>query len=107
MFRGRGSDAASDDRQDRPVERRRRWKVRAMRYPTPGAERPGSRDLRQLRRLAGFLRPYRWQAAATLVALVVAAGAVLVFGIGLRYLIDGAFAAGRTEALEPWARRRR
>ena len=28
-----------------------------------------------------------------------AAGAVLVFGIGLRYLIDGAFAAGRIEAL--------
>ena len=64
-----------------------------------GAGRPGSRDLRQLRRLAGFLRPYRWQAAATLVALVVAAGAVLVFGIGLRYLIDRAFAAGRVEAL--------
>ena len=64
-----------------------------------GAGRPGSRDLRQLRRLAGFLRPYRWQAAATLVALVVAAGAVLVFGVGLRYLIDRAFAAGRVEAL--------
>ncbi len=63
------------------------------------ARRPGSRDLRQLRRLAGFVRPYRWQAAATLVALVVAAGAVLVFGVGLRYLIDGAFAAGRVEAL--------
>jgi ATP-binding cassette, subfamily B, bacterial len=63
------------------------------------AQRPGSRDLRQLRRLAGFVRPYRWQAAATLVALVVAAGAVLVFGIGLRYLINGAFAAGRVEAL--------
>src|SRR4029453_19656467 len=63
------------------------------------ARRPGSRDLRQLRRLAGFVRPYRWQAAATLVALVVAAGAVLVFGIGLRYLINGGFAAGRVEAL--------
>jgi ATP-binding cassette, subfamily B, bacterial len=65
----------------------------------PRAQRPGSRDLHQLRRLAAFVRPYRWQVAATLVALVVAAGAVLVFGIGIRYLIDGAFAAGRTEAL--------
>jgi ATP-binding cassette subfamily B protein len=63
------------------------------------AHRPGSRDLHQLRRLAAFVRPYRWQVAATLVALVVAAGAVLVFGVGLRYLIDGAFASGRTEAL--------
>jgi ATP-binding cassette subfamily B protein len=62
-------------------------------------QRPGSRDLQQLRRLAAFVRPYRWQVAATLVALVVAAGAVLVFGIGLRYLIDGAFTAGRTGAL--------
>jgi ATP-binding cassette, subfamily B, bacterial len=65
----------------------------------PRAQRPGSRDLPQLRRLAAFVRPYRWQLAATLVALVVAAGAVLVFGVGIRYLIDGAFAAGRTEAL--------
>jgi len=56
--------------------------------------------LRQLRRLAGFLRPYRWQVAATLVALVLAAGTVLVFGVGLRYLIDGAFAEGRREALD-------
>jgi ATP-binding cassette, subfamily B, bacterial len=63
------------------------------------AQRPGSRDLHQLRRLAASVRPYRWQVAATLVALVVAAATVLVFGIGLRYLIDGAFAVGRTEAL--------
>ena len=65
-----------------------------------GAQRPGSRNLRPLRRLAGFLRPYRWQVAATLVALVLAAAAVLVFGIGLRYLIDGAFAAGHIDALD-------
>jgi ATP-binding cassette subfamily B protein len=64
-----------------------------------GAQRPGSRDLRQLRRLVGCMRPYRWQVAATLAALVVAAGAVLVFGVGLHYLIDGAFGAGRIEAL--------
>jgi ATP-binding cassette, subfamily B, bacterial len=64
-----------------------------------GAQRPGSRDLRQLRRLAGCMRPYRWQVAATLAALVVAAGAVLVFGVGLRYLVDRAFVAGRIEAL--------
>jgi ATP-binding cassette subfamily B protein len=71
-------------------------------HATPGrrAGRPGSRDLRQLRRLAAFVRPYRWQVAATLVALVLAAAAVLTFGVGLRYLIDGGFAAGRVEALD-------
>ena len=66
----------------------------------PGAKRPGSRDLRQLRRLAGFVRPYRWQVGAALLALIVAAGAVLTFGVGLRYLIDGGFGAGRVEALD-------
>jgi ATP-binding cassette subfamily B protein len=67
-------------------------------HQDPG--RQGSRDLRQLRRLATFMRPYRWQVAAALLALIVAAGAVLTFGIGLRYLIDGAFAAGHVDALD-------
>jgi ATP-binding cassette, subfamily B, bacterial len=65
-----------------------------------GASRLGSRDLRQLRRLAAYLEPYRWRVAATLLALALAAAAVLVFGIGLRYLIDGGFAAGRSAALD-------
>lgn len=65
-----------------------------------GAERGQSRNLRHLRRLVGYLRPYRWQVAATLIALVLAAGAVLVFGVGLRYLIDGAFGGGRAVALD-------
>jgi ATP-binding cassette, subfamily B, bacterial len=65
-----------------------------------GAGRPGSRDLRQLRRLGGFVRPYRWRVGTALLALILAAGAVLVFGIGLKYLIDGGFGAGRVEALD-------
>ncbi len=64
-----------------------------------GAARATSRDLRQLRRLAGYLAPYRGRVAATLVALAFAAASVLVFGVGLRYLIDGAFGAGRPSAL--------
>ena len=67
---------------------------------TDGAGRPSSRNLRQLRRLGRYLRPYRWQVAGTLVALVLAAGSVLVFGVGLRYLIDGGFGAGRPAALD-------
>jgi ATP-binding cassette, subfamily B, bacterial len=62
--------------------------------------RQGSRDLRQLRRLGRYLRPYRWRLAATLLALVLAASSVLVLGVGLRHLIDGAFAAGRVGALD-------
>ncbi|HEX5078192.1 MAG TPA: ABC transporter transmembrane domain-containing protein [Geminicoccaceae bacterium] len=69
---------------------------------TAGAQegRQGSRDLRQLRRLGRYLEPYRWRLAATLLALVLAASAVLVLGVGLRHLIDGAFAAGRSGALD-------
>jgi ATP-binding cassette subfamily B protein len=62
--------------------------------------RQDSRDLRQLRRLGRYLRPYRWRLAATLVALALAASSVLVLGVGLRYLIDGAFSGGRSAALD-------
>ncbi len=62
--------------------------------------RASGRDLRQLRRLAHHLAPYRWRVVATLVALVLAAAAVLVFGVGIRYLIDGGFGAGRPSALD-------
>ncbi len=58
-----------------------------------------SRDLRQLRRLAVYLMPYRLRVAGALLALFLAAAAVLSLGIGLRYLIDGGFGDGRPEAL--------
>ena len=58
-----------------------------------GPDRPGSRNVSQLRRLWRFLRPYRLAMAGALVALLVAAGAVLGLGQGLRYLVDRGFAA--------------
>jgi ATP-binding cassette subfamily B protein len=84
------------------TDRRGEGRMRGAHHATSGKETPraGSRDLRQLRRLAGLVRPYRGQVAAALIALAVAAGAVLVFGVGLRYLIDGAFGAGHVEALD-------
>ncbi len=63
-------------------------------------DRTKSRDLRQLRRLAAYLTPYRWRVLGALLALVVAAAAVLSLGIGLRYLIDSGFGAGREQALD-------
>ncbi|MGI9489372.1 MAG: ABC transporter transmembrane domain-containing protein [Geminicoccaceae bacterium] len=63
-------------------------------------KRTGSRNLKELGRLGRYLKPYRLQVASTLVALVLAATAVLAFGAGFRYLIDGAFGQGEAAALD-------
>ncbi|MDH3661645.1 MAG: ABC transporter transmembrane domain-containing protein, partial [Alphaproteobacteria bacterium] len=62
--------------------------------------RARSRNFAALGRLGRYLRPYRLQVVATLIALMVAAAAVLAFGAGFRYLIDGAFGAGQVTALD-------
>jgi ATP-binding cassette, subfamily B, bacterial len=62
--------------------------------------RPTSRNLRVLRRLVAFVRPYVAQMAIAAVALTIAAGAVLVFGSGLRWLIDQGFVAGAAHRLD-------
>ena len=65
-----------------------------------GSAREGSRDLRQLRRLAAYLKPYRSLVFGTATALVVAALAVLSIGEGLRHLVDGGFVRGEAGALD-------
>ncbi len=52
------------------------------------------RDLRPLRRLAPYLRPYGWPIAGAVLSLTVAAMTMLAMGQGLRLLIDRGFAAG-------------
>jgi lathosterol oxidase len=64
----------------------------------PPAARP--RDLRQLARILGFLKPYRARLACALIALVVAATGVLVIGQGLRHVIDRGFAAADPALLD-------
>ncbi|MFZ1428386.1 MAG: ABC transporter transmembrane domain-containing protein [Geminicoccaceae bacterium] len=64
------------------------------------AQRSTSRNLGQLRRLSAYLGAYRFHVVGALVALVLSSSAVLSLGIGLRYLIDGGFSAGRPEALD-------
>ncbi|MCZ7563447.1 MAG: ABC transporter transmembrane domain-containing protein [Burkholderiales bacterium] len=56
-------------------------------------DRPASRDLRTLARIGGLLRPHRGRIAIAAVALLVAAGCVLVIGQGLRQVIDAGFAS--------------
>jgi len=52
------------------------------------ADRPASRDLKVLVPLLGYLKPYKGHVAGAVAALVVAAGTVLTFGTGLRWLVD-------------------
>ena len=60
---------------------------------------PPRRDIRLLRQLGRFLRPYRAHVLAALVALTVAAATVLAVGEGIRRLVDDGFAAGNAELL--------
>ena len=52
------------------------------------SEREKGRDLKQIRPLLRFVRPYRAVLYGALVALTVSAAAVLAMGVGLRLLID-------------------
>lgn len=63
-------------------------------------DRPANRDIRQLARVLGFLAPYRRQIAIAMVALVVAAGCVLVLGQGLRRVIDRGFSGADAALLD-------
>ncbi len=56
-------------------------------------QRPSSRRLAPLRRLVAYLAPYRRQLAAAVVALLVAAGATLAIGQGLRLVVDRGLAS--------------
>src|SRR6267142_7062825 len=63
-------------------------------------ERPPNRDIRQLARVLRFLWPYRARMAVAGVALVVAAGCVLVLGQGLKRVIDAGFSGNDGASLD-------
>lgn len=68
--------------------------------PNGEGERAPVRDIRYLRRLAVFLRPYYRQLFGAAVALTVAAATVLALGQGLRRLIDEGFLSHNVELLD-------
>ncbi len=57
-------------------------------------DRPKGRSLQPLKALWPFLRPYRRTLAASICALLVAAAALLVLPIAVRYVIDRGMATG-------------
>ena len=61
--------------------------------------RSPTRDVRALRGVLRYLRPYLRHVAGALLALIVAAGTLLSLGQGLRFLIDRGLASGNAHLL--------
>ena len=61
---------------------------------TPSFVSPPKGELVHLLRLGRYLVPYRLRVAGGLVALVVAAGCVLLLGQGVKHVVDGGFGSG-------------
>lgn len=70
-----------------------------MRNSPVTEERPKSRDLRGLRRLISFLRPYRGRLLLAVASLIVAAASVLAFGLVIREVVDRGIGSGSPAAL--------
>ena len=62
-------------------------------------QRPSSRDLRVLSQLFSFIRPYRGALLGAALALLVAAMAVLGFGVVLQRVVDHGLSSGSETAL--------
>jgi len=62
-------------------------------------DRPKGRSLAPLRALVPYLRPYRGQLVAALVALLVAAAAMLALPVALRHLIDQGLASHSSDTI--------
>jgi len=67
---------------------------------TAVAERPAGGDLKRIRLLWQFVRPYKLQVIGACIALTVAAATVLGLGFGLRKLVDEGFASGNSALLD-------
>lgn len=72
-----------------------------MRSSKPLTEdRPKAKDLGSLKLLVRYLRPYSWQIAGALLALVFTSLGVLSMGAGLRYLVDEGLGRGDPQLLD-------
>mgnify|MGYP003386686810 CR=1 FL=1 len=70
-------------------------------FPLPDEKNaPPKRDLRPLRMVVPYLKPYRWQIAGALLALIVAATTVLAIGAGLRLVVDQGFVTANPAMLD-------
>jgi len=59
----------------------------------PAPKIPPMTALKTVARVGRFLRPYRREVVLAAIGLVIAAGAVLAVGQGLKFVVDRGFAA--------------
>jgi ATP-binding cassette subfamily B protein len=74
--------------------------ARPDRIPVDAPKLPPATALRTLARVGRFVRPYLRQVTLAALALLVAAGAVLAIGQGLKFVIDRGFVAGSAGELD-------
>ncbi len=74
--------------------------ARPDRIPVDAPKLPPATALRTLARVGRFVRPYLRQVTLAAIALLVAAGAVLAIGQGLKFVIDRGFVAGSAGELD-------
>ena len=67
---------------------------------TPDIDRPKGRNLRPLRELWPFIRPYRGTLVLAMIALLIASGALLVVPMAVRDVIDSGFSAADAEKVD-------
>jgi ATP-binding cassette subfamily B protein len=65
-------------------------------------DRPKSRNLRPLRELWPFIRPYKGTLAIAMVALLIASGALLVVPMAVRDVIDSGFSVADAEKVDKY-----
>ncbi len=68
-------------------------KRRGSKIPETGETRPKSGDIRRLRDLVPFMKPYGMVMAGATIALIFAAGATLAIGQAVRRMVDYGFSA--------------
>jgi ATP-binding cassette subfamily B protein len=74
--------------------------ARPDRIPVDAPKLPPATAVRTLARVGRFVRPYLRQVTLAAIALLVAAGAVLAIGQGLKFVIDRGFVAGSAGELD-------
>lgn len=63
-------------------------------------DRPRGKNVGSLKFLSRYIRPYKWEMVAAIVALTITASSVLTLGHGLRHMVDQGLSKGNLQLLD-------